>query len=48
MRGNLKSSMRLQYKNKIAALSNYEDNGDINRAWDTTTENIKILAECQS
>jgi hypothetical protein len=32
-------------KNKFAALENLNNNGDINRAWDTITENIKISAK---
>jgi hypothetical protein len=33
--------------NRFAALGNLEHNGDINRAWDAITENIKISSkEC--
>jgi hypothetical protein len=32
-------------RNKLAALENSEDNGDINKAWDNIRENIKILAQ---
>jgi hypothetical protein len=31
--------------NKFAALENFHDTGEINRAWDTIKENIKILAK---
>jgi hypothetical protein len=43
MRRKLKNSIRLQ--SKFAALENLDDNGDINRAWDTIRENIKIFAK---
>jgi hypothetical protein len=37
----------LQSNNRLSALENLEDNGDINRAWDAIRENIKISAkEC--
>jgi hypothetical protein len=32
-------------KNKFAALENLDDNGDINRAWETIRENIRISAK---
>jgi hypothetical protein len=32
-------------RNKFAALVNLEDNGDINRSWDSIRENIKISAQ---
>jgi hypothetical protein len=32
-------------ENKCSALENFENNGDINRAWDTIRENIKISAK---
>jgi hypothetical protein len=32
-------------KSKFATLENLKDNGDINRAWDTNRENIKISAK---
>jgi hypothetical protein len=31
-------------KNKFAALENLDDNGDINKAWETIRENIRISA----
>jgi hypothetical protein len=44
-----KEEVREQYqvtlKNKFAALEILNDNGDINRAWDTIRENIKISAK---
>jgi hypothetical protein len=44
-----KEEVREQYqvtlKNKFAALEILDDNGDINRAWDTIRENIKISAK---
>jgi hypothetical protein len=35
----------VRIKNKFAALENLDDNGDINRAWETIRENIRILAK---
>jgi hypothetical protein len=32
-------------KNTFSALENLDDNGDINRAWDTTRKNINISAK---
>jgi hypothetical protein len=32
-------------KNKFAVLDNLDDNGDINRAWETIRENIRISAK---
>jgi hypothetical protein len=40
--------MWVKFKNKSAALQNPqddEDNGDINRAWGSITENIKLSAK---
>jgi hypothetical protein len=37
----LKNSIR----KKFAALENFEDSGDINRAWYNIRENIKISAQ---
>jgi hypothetical protein len=45
MRRKLKNSIRLQSKNKFAALENLDDNGDINTAWGTIRENIRISAK---
>jgi hypothetical protein len=45
--GEVKEQYQVTIKNRFSALENSEDNGDINRAWDTVTENIKISAkEC--
>jgi hypothetical protein len=40
--GKIKEQYRVTIRNKFAALENLYDNGDINSAWDTITENIKI------
>jgi hypothetical protein len=32
-------------KNKFAALKNLDGNGDINRAWETIRENIRISSK---
>jgi flagellar biosynthesis component FlhA len=32
-------------KNKFAVLENLDDNGDINKAWETIRENIRISAK---
>jgi hypothetical protein len=41
--------VKIQYqvtiKNKFAALENLYDNGDLNRAWETMRENIRISAK---
>jgi glycine betaine/choline ABC-type transport system substrate-binding protein len=43
----VKEQYQVTIKNKFAALENLDDNGDINKAWDTIRENIKISAkEC--
>jgi hypothetical protein len=41
----LKEQYQVTIKNKFAALENLDDDGDINRAWDTIRDNIKILAK---
>jgi hypothetical protein len=41
----LKNTLRLQSETKFAALGNFEDSENINRAWDNIRENIKILAQ---
>jgi hypothetical protein len=40
-----KEQYQVTIKNKFAALENLDDDGDINRAWDTIRENIKISAK---
>jgi glycine betaine/choline ABC-type transport system substrate-binding protein len=40
-----KEQYQVTIKNKFAALENLDDDGDINRAWDTIRDNIKILAK---
>jgi hypothetical protein len=35
----------VRIKNKFAALENLDENGDINRAWETIRENIRISAK---
>jgi hypothetical protein len=42
--GEVKEQYRVTIKNKFAALENLDDNGDINRAWGTIRENIRISA----
>jgi hypothetical protein len=43
----VKEQYQVTIKNKFAALENLDNDGYINRAWDTIRENIKILAkEC--
>jgi hypothetical protein len=47
--GEVKEQYQVTIKNRFSALENLEVNGDINRAWDTITENIQISAkECVS
>jgi hypothetical protein len=47
--GEVKEQYQVTTKNRFSTLENLEDNGDINRAWDAVTENIKISAkECIS
>jgi hypothetical protein len=41
----VKEQYQVAIKNKFAALENLDDNGDINRAWETIRENIKISAK---
>jgi hypothetical protein len=36
---------QITIKNMFAALENLDDNGDINRAWETIRENIRISAK---
>jgi hypothetical protein len=40
--GDVKEQYQVTIRNKFAALENLEDSGDINKAWDNITENIKI------
>jgi hypothetical protein len=43
----VKEQYQVTIKNKFAALENSDDNGDINKAWETIRENIRISAkEC--
>jgi hypothetical protein len=42
--GDVKEQYQVTIRNKFAALENFENNGDINRAWDNIRENIKISA----
>jgi hypothetical protein len=44
MTGIFKEQYQVTIKNTFAALENLEDNGDINRARNNITENIKISA----
>jgi hypothetical protein len=41
----VKEQYQVTIKNKFAVLENSDDNGDINRAWETIRENIRILAK---
>jgi hypothetical protein len=41
----VKEQYQVTIKTKFTALGNLDDNGDINRAWDSITENIKISAK---
>jgi hypothetical protein len=41
----VKEQYQVTIKNKFAALENLDDNGDINRAWETIRENIRISAK---
>jgi uncharacterized FlaG/YvyC family protein len=43
--GDVKERYQVTIRNKFAALENLEDSGDINRAWDSIRENIKISAQ---
>jgi hypothetical protein len=41
----VKEQYQVTIKNKFAALVNFDDNGDINRAWENIRENIRISAK---
>jgi arginine utilization protein RocB len=41
----VKEQYQVTIRNKFAAVENLEESGDINRAWDNITENIKISAK---
>jgi hypothetical protein len=41
----VKEQYQVTIKNKFAALENLDGNGDINRAWKTIRENIRISAK---
>jgi hypothetical protein len=41
----VKEQYQVTIKNKFAALENLNDNGDINWAWETIRENIRISAK---
>jgi hypothetical protein len=41
----VKAQYQVTIKNKFAALENLDDNDDINRAWETIRQNIRILAK---
>jgi hypothetical protein len=41
----VKEQYQVTIKNKFAVLENLDDNGDINRAWETIKENIRISAK---
>jgi hypothetical protein len=43
--GDVKEQYQVTFRNKFTPLENLEDSGDINRAWDTIRENIKISAQ---
>jgi hypothetical protein len=43
--GGVKEQYRVANR-RFSALENFESNGDINRAWDTIRENIKISRPC--
>jgi hypothetical protein len=34
---------QIKFSNSFATLQNLEDDGDINRAWETVRENVKIF-----
>jgi hypothetical protein len=40
-----KEQYQVTIKSKFAALDNLDDDGNINRAWDTIRENINISAK---
>jgi uncharacterized FlaG/YvyC family protein len=41
----VKDQYQVTIKNKFAALENLDDNGDMNRAWETIREHIRISAK---
>jgi 50S ribosomal subunit-associated GTPase HflX len=41
----VKEQYQIMIKNKFAALENLDDNGDVNRAWETIRQNIRISAK---
>jgi hypothetical protein len=41
----VKEQYQVTIKNKFAALENLDNNGDVNRAWETIRENIRISAK---
>jgi uncharacterized FlaG/YvyC family protein len=41
----VKEQYQVTIKNTFAALENLADNGDINRAWETIRDNIRISAK---
>jgi hypothetical protein len=43
--GDVKEQYQVKIKNRFSVLENFEDNGDINRAWDTIGENITVSAK---
>jgi hypothetical protein len=43
--GDVKEQYQVTIRNKFAALESLEDSGDINRAWDNISENIKSSAK---
>jgi hypothetical protein len=45
MKRKLNNSIRLHLKKKFADLENLDDNGDINKAWETIIESIRISAK---
>jgi hypothetical protein len=43
--GDVKEQYQVTIRNKFEALENVDGSGDINRAWDIITENIKTSAQ---
>jgi uncharacterized FlaG/YvyC family protein len=41
----VKEQYQVTIKNKFASLENLDDNGDINKAWETIREKIRISAK---
>jgi hypothetical protein len=41
----VKEEYQVTIKNKFAALEDLDDNGDINRAWETIRDNIRMSAK---